>query len=74
MDANQLQWRQAVATDKLPWTQLNDPWSMNGNLAESYGVKSIPFNCIINPKGTIVATNLRGPSLALFIKNMVSAK
>ncbi len=63
MDASAAQWKQAVAADGLPWVQLNDPWSMNGNLAEAYGVKAIPFNCIIDPTGVIVAVNLRGDAL-----------
>jgi peroxiredoxin len=67
MDASQAQWKQAIATDGLTWLQLNDPWSMNGNLAESYGVKAIPFNCIINPKGIIEAVNLRGEALTQYL-------
>jgi peroxiredoxin len=67
MDAGQAQWKQAISIDGLPWIQLNDPWSMNGNLAESYGVKAIPFNCIINPQGVIEAVNLRGEALTQYL-------
>lgn len=67
MDSGQSQWRQAIGTDGLPWIQLNDPRSMNGDLAESYGVKAIPFNCIVNPQGIIEAVNLRGEVLTRYL-------
>lgn len=67
MDSGLAQWKQAVVTDGLPWIQLNDPWSMNGNLAESYGVKAIPFNCIITPQGIIETVNLRGEALLRYL-------
>lgn len=67
MDAVSKSWKQAVQADQLTWTQLNDPQSTNGEVADSYGIKSLPFNCIIDPDGKILATKLRGQDLANFL-------
>ena len=67
MDTNEIYWKQAVIIDQLPWIQLNDPKSMNGIVADAYGVKAIPFNCIVNPEGVIVAVNLRGNDLTRYL-------
>lgn len=67
MDASDKAWRQAVAADQLTWVQLNDPKSVNGETGDNYGVKALPFNCIINPEGKIMATKLRGKALEDFL-------
>ncbi|MFW0717765.1 redoxin domain-containing protein [Pedobacter sp. N23S346] len=70
MDASDQSWRKAVTADQLTWTQLNDPLSTNGEVADSYGVKAIPFNCVIDPDGKILATKLRGKDLENFIAQL----
>jgi thiol-disulfide isomerase/thioredoxin len=72
MDAVSKSWKQAVQQDQLTWTQLNDPQATNGEVADSYGIKSLPFNCIINPEGKILATKLRGHDLEHFLAKMFS--
>lgn len=67
MDASVTAWKQAVQVDQLTWTQLNDQRSTNGEVADSYGIKSLPFNCIIDPEGKIIATKLRGEDLERFL-------
>ncbi|TCR08533.1 peroxiredoxin [Sphingobacterium sp. JUb20] len=54
-------WLQAVKKDKLTWTQVSDADNEVGKL---YGIQSIPQNILVNPKGIIVATNLRGEALS----------
>lgn len=70
MDASAASWKQAVTTDQLSWLQLNDPKSMNGSAADAYGVKSIPFNCVISPQGVIMATNLHDEALTSFLRDI----
>lgn len=70
MDASVSSWQQAVKVDSLTWTQLNDPRSTNGEVADSYGFKSLPFNCIVDPDGKIVATQLRGHNLEAFLSKL----
>lgn len=70
MDASSTAWKQAVDVDKLTWTQLNDSKSTNGDLADSYGIKALPFNCIVNPDGKILATKIRGEKLINFLSTL----
>lgn len=70
MDASSASWKQAVKTDGLVWTQLNDAQSMNGRVADVYGIKALPFNCIIDPNGQIIATKLRGENLSGFVTEL----
>ncbi|WP_447635412.1 redoxin domain-containing protein [Flavobacterium microcysteis] len=63
IDTNKDKWLKAVANDRLSWTQVSD---LKGNNSESYllyGVTTIPANFLINPKGTIIAKDLKGDSL-----------
>jgi peroxiredoxin len=72
MDADAASWKKAVAADKLSWTQLNDPESTSGTIADTYGIKSLPFNMLVGPDGNILAINLRGDALERFLsKNFV---
>lgn len=68
LDADEASWKTAVAKDKLPWTQLNDPESTNGAVAGRYGIRAIPFNLLLDPTGKIIALNLRGDALEVKLK------
>jgi len=70
MDTNDKNWKQAVADDGLSWTQLNDPDALKGSVAKSYSILALPFNCIIDPKGKILATKLRGAALEEFLSKI----
>ncbi|MET1054489.1 MAG: TlpA disulfide reductase family protein [Pedobacter sp.] len=71
MDTNDKNWRNAIEKDQLVWRQLNDPSAMGGMLAASYGIKALPFNCIIDPEGKILATKLRGQDLENFLVRLL---
>jgi peroxiredoxin len=57
------QWVQAIADDHAPWVQVSDLGGFAGEVAQHYGVKAIPQNFLVDPNGTIVASNLRGSAL-----------
>jgi peroxiredoxin len=57
------QWVQAIADDHAPWVQVSDLGGFAGEVAQHYGVKAIPQNFLVDPSGTIVASNLRGSAL-----------
>ncbi len=73
LDADAKSWRTAIATDRLPWTQLNDPESTNGIAAGLYGIRALPFNFMIDPSGKIIAMNLRGEALAKKLKSLLGS-
>lgn len=74
MESDQKNWRKAVANDNLTWIQLNDPMALKGPLAESYALKALPFNCILDPHGKIVATKLRGEQLTRFLEGIFTGR
>jgi peroxiredoxin len=49
-------------TRKLPWRQIHNA-SCGGDLVEAFGVGAIPATFLIDPQGTIIRLELRGPAL-----------
>jgi peroxiredoxin len=56
-------WLQAIAEDKLTWTQVSDLQFWNNAVAKQYKIQSIPQNLLVDPNGIIIAKNLRGEAL-----------
>lgn len=56
-------WIQAIKKDNLTWTHVSDLKSWENAAAQLYRVSGIPFNFLVDPDGTIIAKNLRGPDL-----------
>ena len=56
-------WLKAVEVDKLNWTQVTDMKGWSNEVAQEWGIKSIPASFLIDPSGKIVAKNLRGDAL-----------
>jgi peroxiredoxin len=63
LDQDKDKWVKAIEKDKLRWIHVSDLqyWSSAG--ARTYKVNSIPATYLIDPKGIIVAKNLRGEAL-----------
>ena len=64
-------WIKAIADDKLPWTQVSDLKYFNSPVAKLYNINSIPANFLLNEKGIIIETNLRGEALYKKIKEIL---
>lgn len=63
LDATREPWLKAVAQDNLAWTQVSNLKGFKDDVAVKYGIHAIPANFLIDPKGMIVAMNLRGEDL-----------
>ncbi len=63
LDKKKSKWVQAIQNDGLKWPQVSDLKGWNSRAAQKYNVKSIPATFLVNPKGEIIATNLRGQTL-----------
>ena len=48
----------AIEEDKLPWPQLSNLDSWEGEVFQAYGISSTPSNILIDKKGVIVAKNV----------------
>lgn len=71
VDKNKEDWKKAVKEDGLTWTQLCTPEGEGMNkseVAQQYGIQSIPANFLLNPEGEIVAKELRGEMLEKKLK------
>ncbi|MBS1565340.1 MAG: redoxin domain-containing protein [Bacteroidetes bacterium] len=64
LDRTKAPWLQAIAADKLVWTQVSDLKYWSNEVAVKYHIESIPQNFLVGPDGKIVAKNLRGEALS----------
>lgn len=63
-------WVAAIEKDGLTWTNVSDLKSWGNEAAVLYGVRAVPTNYLIDPKGVIIATNLRGEALESKLKEI----
>lgn len=59
LDRDSAAWVKAIKDDKLTWTHVSDLKGWENAAAGLYGVRSIPANFLLDPKGTIIGKNLR---------------
>ncbi len=62
-DQSKDKWLQAIAADRLLWTQVSDLKGWGNEAGKLYGISSIPQNLLLDKEGKIVAKNLRGAEL-----------
>ena len=65
LDKDRESWIKAIENDELIWTQLSDLKGWNNEVAEFFGIRSIPFSILIDPQGIVVAKGLHGEGLHL---------
>lgn len=56
-------WLDAIAADKLTWTQVSNLKFWQDPIAKQYSVQSIPATFLLDADGKIIAKNLRGAEL-----------
>jgi peroxiredoxin len=56
-------WLYAIHKDGLTWTHVSDLKYWDNAVAKKYGIRAIPQNLLLDPKGKIIAKNLRGADL-----------
>ncbi|HEY9259365.1 TlpA disulfide reductase family protein [Chitinophaga sp.] len=60
MDTDKAKWLQAIAEDKMAWTQLSDLKAVESPAAKAYGVQAIPYTMLIDPNGKVVNVGIGG--------------
>jgi peroxiredoxin len=63
LDRSKENWQKAIKDDGLVWAHVSDLQYWYNAVARLYNVNSIPANFLLDPKGKIVAMNLRGEDL-----------
>ena len=56
-------WTKAISELELPWVHVSSLEGWDCPVAKRYGVTSVPKMDLLNPKGEIVAVDLRGEEL-----------
>lgn len=56
-------WKEAIAKDKLTWTQVSNLKFWEDPIAMTYNVKAIPQMFLLNENGLIIAQDLKGEAL-----------
>ncbi len=63
LDEDKTAWTKAIVKDKLAWKQISDLKGWACAATATYGFDAIPYNVLIDPKGKIIATELREEEL-----------
>jgi peroxiredoxin len=71
LDNKKEAWEKAIKDDGLVWTQVSDLKGWSSAAAALYAVQSIPTNFLIDPKGKIIARNLRGNELEEMLQEVL---
>ena len=62
-DKDKTKWLDAIKTDGLTWHHMSDLKYWGNEAGKLYAINSIPSNVLLDPKGIIIAKNLRGEDL-----------
>ncbi len=71
LDEEKTKWEEAIAKDALTWTHVSDLKGWQSEVAEQYGLRSIPANFLLDPSGKIIATDLRGEALDKMLRQIL---
>ena len=74
LDDDTTSWKNAIAKDKLTWTQVSNLKKWKDPIALAYQIEEIPSTFILDAKGNIVAKNLRGDELKAKVKELLGVK
>lgn len=63
-------WKKGIADLGMTWPQMSDLKGWDCKAHEVYGVNSIPSNILVDPQGTIIASDLREEGLQQKLKEI----
>lgn len=73
LDENKEAWLGAIASDGLVWpNHVSDLSRWNSPVVQAYQIQGIPHTVLVDPKGKIIATGLRGAELEQKLKDIFS--
>jgi thiol-disulfide isomerase/thioredoxin len=74
LDDDNNKWSDAIAKDKITWTQVSNLQGWKDPIAQLYKVEQIPTTFILDGNGIIVAKDLRGEELRTKITQLLDVK
>ena len=72
LDKKRQAWVDAIEKDNLDWYHVSDLEFWNSSAAQTYNIRSIPANFLLNKKGEIIDKNLRGDDLQARLNELFS--
>jgi peroxiredoxin len=63
LDKDKAAWIQAIKADGLIWPQISDLAFWKSKAVDVYKFEGIPYNVLVDPKGIVIAEELRGDAL-----------
>lgn len=69
LDMEKDNWIKAIEDDGLVWHNISDLKYWSNEAAKSYGISSIPSNFLLDENGIIIAKDLRGEDLRIFVES-----
>lgn len=74
LDEDLNKWNEAIAKDKITWTQVSNLKKWKDPIAISYGIEQIPTTFILDSNGIIIEKDLRGEELKTRVKELLGVK
>lgn len=74
LDEDAKKWKDAIAADKLVWTQVSNLKEMKDPIAQQYEVTQIPSTFLVDTNGKVVAVDLRNAELKAKINELLTIK
>lgn len=74
LDDDNSKWSDAIAKDKITWTQVSNLQGWKDPIAQLYQVEQIPTTFILDGSGIIIAKDLRGEELRTKITQLLGVK
>lgn len=71
LDNKKAAWESSIKKININWIQVSDLKFWSSPVAKTYNIQALPWNVLIDGKGTIIAKNLHGNVLEQFIKNIL---
>lgn len=71
LDDDKEKWIKAIKADQLTWAHASELQQWDSPSARLYNISSIPASFLIDPKGKIIAKNLRGEELEKFLQRVL---
>lgn len=67
LDDDRADWLKAIKDDQLRWMQVSELKKWQSPIVDLYKIEGIPASFLLDPQGKIIAKNLRGNALDLFL-------
>jgi thiol-disulfide isomerase/thioredoxin len=75
LDKDRDAWMKAIKDDQLLWpSHVSDLGYWQSSVVKQYNISGIPFTCLIDKDGKIVAKGLRGEELEIKVKQLLELK